>query len=144
MWYDYSWEILYLYKFGNKMKKDCNSKSCNSKSVVYIIECSKWKEIHIRSTQAMNTRISLHRNNIKITENRKLNVSKHLYECSQDEFKIMPVYQTNDYTQLQIKEKKFIHKFKPKFNKTWIIHTEKWTQTYIDMYIYTQKIISKK
>ena len=38
--------------------------------------------------------------------------------CSQSEFKIMPIYQTNDYTLLQIKEKKFIDKFKPKLNKT--------------------------
>ena len=30
----------------------------------------------------------------------------------------MPIYQTNDYTLLQIKEKKFIDKFKPKLNKT--------------------------
>ena len=37
---------------------------------------------------------------------RKLNVSKHLYKCSQGEFKIMPFYQTNDDTLLQIKGKK--------------------------------------
>ena len=48
------------------------------------------------------------------------NVSKHPYECSQGEFKIMPKYQTNDYTLLQIRENKFIDKFKPKLNKTWI------------------------
>ena len=30
----------------------------------------------------------------------------------------MPIYQTNDYTLLQIKEKKFIDKFKPNLNKT--------------------------
>ena len=48
----------------------------------------------------------------------------------------MPIYQTIDYTLLQIEEKKFIDKFKPKLNKTWIIHTHKWKQTYIDMYIY--------
>ena len=38
------------------------------------------------------TKISLHKSNIKIKENRKLNVSKHLYECSRGEFKIMPIY----------------------------------------------------
>ena len=85
-----------------KINKDL---SCNSKNVVYIIECSKCKEIYIWSTQALNTRISLHKSNIKITENRKLNVSKHPYECRQG-YKIMPTYQSNDYTPPQIKEKK--------------------------------------
>ena len=48
----------------------------------------------------------------------------------------MPIYQSNDYTLFPIKEKKFIDKFKPKLNKTWIIHTQKLTQIYIDMDIY--------
>ena len=72
---------------------------------------------------------SLRRSNIKIEENRKLNVSKHLYQCSRGKFKIIPIYQINDYTLLQIKEKKFRDKFKPKLNKTWIVHTHKWKQT---------------
>ena len=100
--------------------------SCHSKNVVYIIESRECKEIYIGSTQALNTRISLHRSNIKIEENRKLNVSKHLYQCSRGKFKIMPIYQTNDYTLLLIKEKYFIDKFKPKLNKTWIVHTHEW------------------
>ena len=62
-----------------KMYKDL---SCNSKNLVYKIECSMCKEIYIVSTQAHNTRTLPHMNNIKITENRKLNISKHLYECS--------------------------------------------------------------
>ena len=52
--------------------------SCNSKNLVYIIECSRSKEIYIKSTQALNTRTSLHMSNIKIEENRKLNVSKYV------------------------------------------------------------------
>ena len=32
----------------------------------------------------------------------------------------------NDYTLLQIKERNFIDKFKPKLNKTWTVHTQKW------------------
>ena len=77
------------------------------------------RNIH-RVTQALNTMTSLHRSNIKITENRKINVSKHLYE---GEFKIMPIYQTKAYTLLQIKEKKFIDRFKQNMNKTWITYT---------------------
>ena len=75
------------------------------KNIVYIIEYNKCKEIYTGSIKALNTRISLHRSNIKIPENRKLNVSKHLYECSQGKFKVMPIYLTNNYTLLQIKEK---------------------------------------
>ena len=64
--------------------------------------------------QALNIRTSLHRSNIETEENRKLNVLKHLYQCSRGKFKIMPIFQTNDYTLLQIKEKKVIDKFKLK------------------------------
>ena len=66
---------------------------------VYVckIECNKCKEVYVGLTQALNARISLHKSNIKIPKNRKLNVSKHRYECSNRKFKI-PVYQTNDYT----------------------------------------------
>ena len=38
----------------------------------------------------------------------------------------MPLYQTNDYRLLRIKENNFKDKFKPKLNKTWIINTHKW------------------
>ena len=71
-----------------KINKDLNF---NSKTVVYIIECYKFKEIYIGSTSARNTRISLHKNNIKITEKWKLNVLKHLYEYSQGKFEIKPI-----------------------------------------------------
>ena len=67
---------------------------------------------------------------------------------------MMPIYQTNHYTLLQIKGKKSIDKFKPKLNKTSIIHTHTHTHThtqalnghkhiYIYIYIHT-KTISKK
>ena len=70
------------------------------------------QKIYIGSTQALNIRTSFHRSNIKIEENKKLNVSKHLYQCSRGKFKIIPIYQTNDYNE------NFIDKFKPKLNKT--------------------------
>ena len=101
------------YTFKNRETKFKINKnlSCNSKNAVCIIEC---KEIYIGSTQALNIRTSLHKSNIKIEENRKLDVSKHLYQCSRGKFKIMPIYQNNDYTLLPIKVRHFIDKFKPK------------------------------
>ena len=117
-----------------KMNKDL---SYNSKKVIYIIERSQCKEIYIGSTQALNTRTSLQRSNIKIEENRKLNVSKHLYQCSLSKFKIMPICQMKDYMVLLIKEKNLIDKFKQKLNKTWIIHTHKWKKKILYIYIHT-------
>ena len=78
------------------------------KKNVCIIECSECKEICIESTQALNTRTSVHRSNIKMEEKRILNVWKHLSPCSQGKFKIIPQYQTKEYTLLQIKGKDFI------------------------------------
>ena len=40
------------------------------KKTVYKIECNKCKEVYIGSAQALNSRISLHKSNIKIPENR--------------------------------------------------------------------------
>ena len=47
----------------------------------------------------------LHKINIKLPENRILYASIHLYECSKGNFKIMLIYQTDDNSLLQIKEK---------------------------------------
>ena len=49
--------------------------------------------------------MSLHKSNIKIRENRKLNISKHLYECCKGKFQVLPINQTNNYTLLPIKKK---------------------------------------
>ena len=54
--------------------------------------------------QALNTVISLHKNNVKILENRKLNSSENVYEC--EKVRTMLVYQTNDCELLPIKERK--------------------------------------
>ena len=95
-----------MYTFENPKTKFRINKnlSCNSKNVVYTIECNKYKEVCIGSMQALNTRISLHKSNIKLPENRKLNAFKYLHKCSNGIFKTMSIYQTNDYTLLQIKK----------------------------------------
>ncbi len=49
--------------------------------------------------------ILLHKSNIKIEINRKLFVSKHIFECSHGLFKTMPIFQTDNYNLLQMKEK---------------------------------------
>ena len=61
----------------------------NSKNVVYIIICTDCSNIYIGYTQPLNKRIFQHKSNVKLSQNRKLYVSKHLYECSKEDFKIM-------------------------------------------------------
>ena len=55
--------------------------------------------------QALNYRVSLHNSKIKLPEITENYVPIHLYKCSNGIFKIMPIYQTDDYSTLQIKEK---------------------------------------
>ena len=76
-----------------------------TQNLVNIIEYNKCKEVYLRSAQDLNTRISLEKSNVKIPENKKLNVSKRLYECSNGHFRTLLIYQINDYTLLQIREK---------------------------------------
>ena len=46
--------------------------SCILKIVVYIIKCTKCKEICSVCSETLNNRVSLYKNNIKFPENRKL------------------------------------------------------------------------
>ena len=71
-----------------------------------------------KHTKNLNTRISLHKRNIKIEINRKLFVSKYMFECSHGLFKTIPIFQTDNYNLLQINEKDSIEKYKPTLNKT--------------------------
>ena len=43
--------------------------SCNSKNVVYIIHCPNSKHIYAGWTQSLNNRVSLHKSNIKLSNN---------------------------------------------------------------------------
>ena len=96
----------YTFKTPKMTFIEIRNLSCNSENIVYVIKCSKCKEIYKRPTKALNTRIFLHKSNIKLPENRKVYVSKHLYECSSRMFKIMPIYQTDDYSLTPNKRKK--------------------------------------
>ena len=92
--------------------------TCNSTNVIYVIECDSCQENYIGCAKTLNLRVSQHKSNIKIPENRRLHVSNHLYQCSQGNFKIMPIYQVDKYSMLTTKEEFFINKFKPSLNRT--------------------------
>ena len=64
------------------------------------------KKEYIISIQPLNNNVSLNKGNIKLPENRKLYESKPLSKYSNVNFKLMPIYQTDDNSILQIKEKK--------------------------------------
>ena len=63
-----------------------------SEKTKIIIKCCSCKKVYIESTQALNNRVPLYKRSIKLPENRKLYVSKYLYECTDGTFKIMHEY----------------------------------------------------
>ena len=85
---------------------------------MYVMRCDKCKDEYIGSTQQLNHRVALHRSNIKLPQNRILFVSKHIYECSKGQFHIMPLYETDNYSNIQIKEQHLTDKYKPSLNRT--------------------------
>ena len=72
----------------------------HNKSIKFALFCFFYFSLYIYIYTYI--RASLHRSNIKIKENKKSNVSKHQYKYSRGKFKIMPKFQINDYTLLQI------------------------------------------
>ena len=46
----------------------------------------------------LNHRVALHKSNINIPQNRILFVSKHIFECRNGNFHIMPLYQSDSYS----------------------------------------------
>ena len=67
--------------------------------------CENCKQTYIGCTKNFNNRVSLHKSNIRIEIYRKLFVSKYIFGCSHGLFKTMPIFQTDNYYLLQIKEK---------------------------------------
>ena len=63
MLYNYWRKIQLLWKTWNQIQN--KNLSYKSKNLEYIIECNKFKEIYIGSTQALNTRTSLHKSLIQ-------------------------------------------------------------------------------
>ena len=58
------------------------NKNCNSKNLDSIIEYCNCKKEYVKSIQLLNNRFSLYKSIIRLPENRKFHVSKHLNECS--------------------------------------------------------------
>ncbi len=94
MWYNID-KKEYPLHFKNPETKFRRNEDCNSKSRTNV------KKHTYDQHNSSLSRISLHKSNFEIAKNRKLNVSKHLYECSQCNFEVLSIYETNDYTLFQ-------------------------------------------
>ena len=84
--------------------------SCKSKEIIYIIICPKCESFRIGTTENLRNRVTLQKHHIRQEEFIHLAVSEHLSECSEGDFKIMPIYQCINTSRLmrETKEKRFI------------------------------------
>lgn len=91
---------------------------CKSKNVIYVITCCKCNSFYVGQTEHLRKRVTLHREQISHQEYRHLEVSKHLAQCNNGEFQIMPIYQCKNATRLfrETKEQEIIGFLKPDLN----------------------------
>ena len=91
--------------------------ACRSKDVVYII-CRKYKNSYVGQTQRLQNRVTLHKEQITHEQYRHLLVSKHLAECGEGKFEIMPIYQCKGQSSIEKEciEKQIISLLKPGIN----------------------------
>ena len=94
-----------------------NNFSCNSRNVIYVIICECSRE-YIGHSSCLKERLTCHRQQIRNENLRHLNVSRHIYSCSNGAFKIFPFYQmrSSDRGEREIKEEYFIKRMRPELN----------------------------
>jgi hypothetical protein len=98
--------------------------NCNSRNLIYILKCNGCPRTYIGETSdALNLRINVHRQQIRDPNLRHLYVSKHLSSCPTNldvKFKVMPIRKifSNDTILRRNFEQDMINKFKPSLNRT--------------------------
>ena len=93
--------------------------TCSSENVIYILECANCEKFYLgATTMEFNKRINLHRSQITHEEYRVLQVSKHLSECANGQFRAIPIFQEKSSNLLFVKEANFIKLFSPPLNST--------------------------
>ena len=106
--------------FKDKVFTVKDNMSCKAKNVIYVIQCRGCNEQYIGETVNLRNRATLHNQHIKHAELRKIPVSQHIAECSDQDPKyyIFPFYQmkTESIIKRKEKEKYFIRTFSPKLN----------------------------
>ena len=100
---------------------------CNCKNIIYKLTCNKCNEFYIGKTNNFKSRVSKHKSDIKLCEQRIIEnkyvqqVSQHFNICSPQSklnFKIVPFYEVKNatLTALLTVEDHFIRKYKPTLN----------------------------
>ena len=93
--------------------------NCLAKNVIYVINCLSCSKQYIGQTSSLRERVTVHRQQIREPQLRKLPISKHLAYCTSPDnprFTICPILQKNDKTQREILESNLITKYKPELN----------------------------
>ena len=66
--------------------------NCNSLYLIYMILCLKCGSTYIGETENFRARVNLHKSQTRNADLRKLRVNKHMFECSQEKFKVSPIF----------------------------------------------------
>ena len=90
---------------------------CNSKFVIYTLICDNCDKKYIGECSEVRQRMNLHKSDIKLHQNRKLQVSKHIHNCADGKFKFCIIYQSDsNVLKRRTVEKHFIETYKPSLN----------------------------
>ena len=93
--------------------------NCKTRNLIYCITCVNCKENYIGQTgNSLCERVRVHKEQIKHPQYRQIPLSKHLQNCGQSKFKIMPIFKCNRKADSYRKEMErfFIGIFKTKLN----------------------------
>ena len=93
--------------------------NCKSRNVIYAIICDNCNDFYIGQTgNELRQRMTVHRQQTRNNDLRFLHVNKHIHRCSNNVFKVIPLYQmySNDTIQRETKETELIRLLKPSLN----------------------------
>ena len=84
----------------------------------HVKKCSNCNEIYIGCIKALENRVALKVSMIRLLEKKTYNISGHFYKCSRWDFKTDRKFQTDEYSLIQMKERKnFTDRFQPTSNR---------------------------
>ena len=90
--------------------------NCDTKNVIYAVICENCDKFYIGQTEnELRKRITLHRQQTVRDEFRLLKVNKLIHECSDDKFKVVPIYKVlnNNASLRDEKQRYLINALKP-------------------------------
>ena len=94
--------------------------TCNSKNVIYLVQCCHCWEFYIGQTKDLKKRTRKHKSDVINPHNSNCReLSEHLNRCSglvMPFFKIYPFFYCNNESKRRYLEKRFIKRFKPTLN----------------------------